>query len=478
MAIAKVEAVGIRARLRSLRARLGEMWWYTLLMFLVQGMGYVVNIFIGLVLVPRFVPTEDLGAVTPLMSVAAFVGFPIAVALLPVGKFLNVFAARGEYGRVKALLVDAVALSLAFAVGVAVWLFASGDGILERLHVSDRRVFIPIAGFAMLTCVDPIVQTAQRALKCFRGMMVAGLAAPYVRLAGMLLLLPAFGAFGYLSAQMTMSLVCFLIGVAVLWRVMRGLGPRQSYWPAWREMLAYSLPLLAMTLAGRVQMPVESFVIRHRLPADVTAGYYFASLFGAIPGYFVSVVTIVLWPVVSDRFERGQPTDALQRQSMLFTFLVGTTVLAATAAVAPLVFRLHGPWKAYSDYSSFIWQVGLLNVLKNMQATFTTSESACRRFRYVRYLVPPYLLESAVLYSLPAWGALRPYVPDGLWRYVDTRWTLSLQSFVTLLIVFNGAFVAAMLIDWALAARARRRTAGALPPRDARAGVAQIAKKN
>ncbi len=445
--------------LRRLRGGMGDLWWYTLLMFLVQRMGEAINLFIGIFLVPKFLPASELGAVTPLLSVASFVGFPIAIALLPVGKFLNVFAARKEYGKVKALLSDAIALSLLFAVGVAIWLFSSGDGILERMHVTDRRIFIPIAAAAVLTCITPILDSAQRALKCFKGMVVSGIAAPYVRLAAMLLLLAPFGAFGYLSAQVLTTLSGALIGCVVLWLVFRRLGPRQSYAANLREMAVYAAPLLALTLASRIQAPIEAFVIRHRLPDEVTAGYYFSTIFGSIPGYMTSALTVVLYPIISEKFEKGESTDALFRQSMLFTFVVGALALAAVAAAAPFIFSLPGPWRDYPGYSRYVWQVGLLALLRSVQATFTTHESACRRFRYVWYLVPLYLLEAGVLYALPAWSLFRGFVPPVIWRAVDAVWAPSLQAFLSLTIFFHATFTLAMLIDAATGQRRRERAA-------------------
>lgn len=438
------------------RSRLGDLWWYTLLAFIVHRLGEVINLVIGLWIVPKYLPADQLGAVLPLMSIGAFIGFPIAIVLLPVGKFLNVFATKEEYGKVKALLTDSCAISLLFAIGIAIWLFISGDGILERMHVTDRRIFIPIAGFAIITCIDPIIQSAQRALKCFNALIISGFIAPYVRLVGMLLLLPGLGALGYLSAQLAMSLTGVLIGSFVIFRLFLSLGKRESYFGHWREMLLYSMPLLVLTLAARVQMPVETFVIRHRLPLDVSAGYYYSTMFGAIPGYITSALMLVLGPIISEKFEKGQSTEKIFQQSILFNILIGGASLALIALVVPYVFTLPGPWAEYQEYSRYVWQVGLLAIIKGLQGIFMTHENACRRFRYVWYIVPLYLIEAGVIYSLPAWQVFKPYLPNALWSWVDSQWVLSLQSFLTLIIAFNTIFLIPMVIDWIIRKKAAR----------------------
>ena len=372
----------IRGFLQRLRAQSGGIWWYTLLGFVAARMGEIVNFYIGVILVPKHLPASDLGAIQPLLTVGGFFAFPIAILLIPVGKFLSVFAARGETGKVKALLSDALCLNALFAVVVAIWLYVSGDALLLRLHVTDRRILIPVAAFAVLSCAEPIISTAQKALKCFRSMIVSGMVAPYVRLAAMLLLLAPFGVFGYLSAQLATTL--FGVGCAgvALVLVLRKCGGRTSYRADIRDMVVYSLPLLALTLAGRVTGPAEAFIMRHRLPEEVTAGYYFSTMFGAIPGYATSALLAFFWPIVSEKFEKGESTRRLLAQSLAFNLVIGVAALVATALVVPYVFRMPGPWAGYREYARYVAPAGLITLLANIQGTYTAHESACRRFVY------------------------------------------------------------------------------------------------
>ena len=39
----------------TLHEKLGDLWWYTILLFIAQRMGDVINMFIGLWLVPKYV---------------------------------------------------------------------------------------------------------------------------------------------------------------------------------------------------------------------------------------------------------------------------------------------------------------------------------------------------------------------------------------------------------------------------------------
>ena len=331
---------------------------------------------------------------------------------------------------------------------VAIWLYVSGDALLLRLHVTDRRILIPVAAFAVLSCAEPIISTAQKALKCFRSMIVSGMVAPYVRLAAMLLLLAPFGVFGYLSAQLATTL--FGVGCAgvALVLVLRKCGGRTSYRADIRDMVVYSLPLLALTLAGRVTGPAEAFIMRHRLPEEVTAGYYFSTMFGAIPGYATSALLAFFWPIVSEKFEKGESTRRLLAQSLAFNLVIGVAALVATALVVPYVFRMPGPWAGYREYARYVAPAGLITLLANIQGTYTAHESACRRFVYVWYCVPIGLIEAALLYGLPAIGPATPYVPDFVTSFVTAHWHNTLPMFLGLIIAFKALGVVAMAIDW------------------------------
>ena len=178
---------------------------------------------------------------------------PLALLLLPVSKFLSIFAAREETGKIRALLQDSLGISLVYAVIMTAWIFWQGDALLLRLHVTDHRLLWPVAGFAILVCVEPIISGAVRALRLFKPMLLSGLIAPYVRLAGMLALLVPLGALGYLLAQFATQSFGVLFSLVILIMFLRKTGRRVSYRPHLREMLAYALPLVAFTLVGRIQ---------------------------------------------------------------------------------------------------------------------------------------------------------------------------------------------------------------------------------
>ena len=51
-----------------LHSRLGDFWWYAMILFIASRAADGLNAFIGIWLVPRYVEPSELGAVMPLLN--------------------------------------------------------------------------------------------------------------------------------------------------------------------------------------------------------------------------------------------------------------------------------------------------------------------------------------------------------------------------------------------------------------------------
>lgn len=448
----------VRLMLR-VRSRLGELWWYTTLGFLLSRMGDVINVFIGMWLVLKLLPGAELGALQPVMNVGLIYTIPLAILLLPVPKYISLFAAKGQLGQARALLRDAVRLSLVAGIGMLVAILWSGDAILLRLRVGDRRMLWIIAGFAAMSALTPILSSAQQALKRFDSMMWAGFLSPYLRLAGMLVLLPTLGSLGYLLTQL--GLVVFTAGAAgvALLRAVQQMPPAVSYRPWLRDMAFYAFPLALAMVVNRVQTPVEAVVFRHRLPNEASAAYLVMTMFGAIPSYIGSAVMPFLWVHASERHEKGQETQSVLLQSLKFNFLVGGAAAIVTGIAAPWVFRMPGPWRPHASYAFYIWPICALNLVRTGIGVFASHEAACRRFGYMWYLIPLSLVCTAALWILPAWHVMRPYLSVRLWTWVNGWAEPSMGLFLGIMLATSCGVLAGIVAQmggrWYNARRAK-----------------------
>ena len=212
-----------------LRQRLGPVWGAAFVLFAAQRFGDAINAFIGIWLVPRYVPADELGAVLPLAQVATFVAMPLAVLLTPYAKLLNVHAERGEPGKVKAMFRDASLLALAvllLTLAATPFFFPL---VFRHFGIQNGNLALAIVVSATLGALAPIFTESLRALKRFGVVSLASAIAPPLRLAVMWIALPFRGLTGYFVGQtagpafqaLAGNPYLFVVGAAAITLVLR-----------------------------------------------------------------------------------------------------------------------------------------------------------------------------------------------------------------------------------------------------------------
>ena len=94
----------MKALLQRLHARLGDFWWYSLMIFCASRAADALNVFVGLWLVPKYVEPSELGAVMPLTNFASFLAIPIAVFASTFRNELTSLAVNRKFGQMKTLM--------------------------------------------------------------------------------------------------------------------------------------------------------------------------------------------------------------------------------------------------------------------------------------------------------------------------------------------------------------------------------------
>ncbi len=397
---------------RQIKARLGDLWWYTLIMFCVQRFGDAVNLFTGLWLVPLYVPQAELGAVLPLVQVGYVLALPLMVFLGPFNKFLNTYATRGETGKVKALLRDGLLLAVLIFVATMLYARIVMPPVFERMRVAEGSLGFLIVLSGVVAATAQIPTTALQGLKNFRMITYAGLLSAPLRLLTMLVCLPIRGLSGYFVGQTAPYLLSAGIGIFGLRHVLSRKIQAMPYLRTdGRRILAYMMPCGVLAGIGILQMAVETFVIRHQLPDIESAAYYMISRFAEASGYLSTTMLFVSFPLMAERHVRGESSTRL-----LWHTVWGTL---ATGLLASLAFCCMGSWLFLSvptlrPYAAFIPHLVALTVLISLRgATFCliNHELACDRFAFVGCVVGPLVAEMIVLYAVTGYRFFTPYIP-------------------------------------------------------------------
>ena len=191
-------AVGM---VRKFRVRLGDLWWYTLLLFAAQRLGDVINMFVGLWLVPKYVPQSELGAVLPLSQFVSFIGIPLAIVATPFSKFLLDYGARGEYGKIKSLVRDVFICTGCLALLTLLFAYVCLPFLFARMRVPVGSLGVLIVAVSILSSVSSVFSSAVQGLKLYSATVLFNVLAAPLRLVLMLVFMPFRPLSGYFVGQ-------------------------------------------------------------------------------------------------------------------------------------------------------------------------------------------------------------------------------------------------------------------------------------
>lgn len=418
-----------------LHDRLGDLWWYTLLMFAAQRFGDAINLFVGLWLVPKYVPQEDLGAVMPLTQLVSFVGIPLAVVAIPFMKFLGVYAERGELGKVKALLRDVFVGTGVMALVTLLFAWLVLPFAFERLHVQAGSLGILIVAVSLLGAVSNIFQNAVTGLKVFRATIWFTVLSAPLRLALMLATMPFRALSGYFVGQGAGPSVIVL---GSLWALRRKLGPSvkaQPYWRAdGREIWRYTWPVAVFTVASICFVSVDQLVIRHRLSPFDSAGYYIISRFAEIANYLGSAFVVFLFPLVAGRPAGDAASRKVLRHSLLGTFVGGFGIALLLLVCGRPLLGLNAQWQVYQPLAFEMSLLAACNTVTVANTCITTYEMAQGRFRFLWYLLPVCALKMVLLYCVTGYTFFTGLLPqpwlDAVAAFNPNRLSVVLWTFL------------------------------------------------
>lgn len=391
----------MKALLSRIHAKLGDLWWYTILLFVAQRFGDVINMFVGLWIVPKYVPMEELGAVLPLTQVVGLIGVPLTIISIPFLKFIAVFSERSEMGKVKALIRDAFVGTaiLASASCLLAWMIL--PFFFERLRIQNGSLAMLLVAITIAGSVASIFTSAMDGLKKFRVLVwFQAISAP-IRLLLMIVFMPFRALSGYVVGQSATPLTYIVGSVLALRKFLCSDVKSVPYWHEHgREMLAYTWPLVVSALVGAITGNMDTLVIRHRLPEFESAGYYIITRFSEISVWVGAAFTAFLFPMLAGKDGHDERSRKMLLHSVSGTAVVGLFLSVVLWLCGRRILGLRPEWSPYANLSTEMALFAVNGMLAMMATCFVATLTARGRFAFFLYYLPLVFCKSAFLYVL------------------------------------------------------------------------------
>lgn len=440
-----------------LRGRCGDFWWYSALIFIACRSGDAIQAFIGLWLVPHYVPQSELGAALPLLQVGSAFGLPLAILVIPFSRWLTLYAARGEYGKIKRLLTIAfksVAIAFVVALLAAHFVFPL---FFERLRVDKGCLGVLIIAAGLIVPFASVFNNALQGLKRFSTIAFINTIGAPIRLVVLLVAMPFHALAGYMFGQISIPVTNILVaGLSLRKELGRAVATTPLGRADVREMMRYTLPIALNSAIGTVMVTWQMLLFRQRLPEVESAAFYIISRLAEISSYAGMSLLVVVFPMVAEAKEKGEDGLGLLIRLLCGSLLPGLAVTAVFAVCGRSILGFVPLWRDYVSYAPLLTLYTLRTVISTAVGAFFTFESAAGRFALLWYWIPFSLMETGVLIALTGYGAFSGMLPDGIVNWMASLSAARLNFFVWWLLCCSSAQMLAVMCHIALRSRKRR----------------------
>jgi len=434
--------------IRNVRARLGPLWWYSILISASARFNELLNLYVGFFYLPKALSANELGSVEPITRLASLGGIPLAIASIVAAKYLSVYHARGEKGKIKRLMRDMSLIAMVSSVIAVATLIVGFEAIRTRLHLQTPYLLLTMGSLALLACWQPLVRVVLQGTQRFYAGIAMGTADSVLRLSMALLLIPLLHLSGYLLTLLICGIAAIAIGIWSIREFWSSGVKSTPYYSDWQGILSFAWPAAVLIIFGGASGTIEPFVIKHFLSIEDAAGYYMVCRLGYIPSYIVGSIGFVLFPILSHRHERGEDTGGYLRQSLLVTIIGGTAACILVGSCSSWLMGLLPQWRPYQPYAPQVWFIGAMVVLDLTNSIYFTREMACRRFSFLWISIPIVLAECTFLYCSFGWSALQDYLPQDFWKWADSVMPHTLTFALTVMVAARAAVTIGLALHW------------------------------
>ena len=413
---------------KKLHEKLGDFWWYSLMLFCACRAADALNAFVGLWLVPKYVGSAELGAVMPLTSFATFLAIPVSIFAMTFMKEMTALATRGEYGKMKSLMRGVFIGAGAFLILALVISRFLLPLFLERIRIAEGSLGFLIIASAFIGTVSPVYQNALQALKRFKTISIINIVGAPIRIIFMLVTMPFRALSGYFIGQAAQPAFSIAASIYALRKELAI--PSERYWsrPVFRQFAALLFSMAAYQMAGGFLGLIEQTALRQRLPEVESAAYYMTTRFSDIAGFVCGTLTTVLFPFTACLAAEGKPTRPLVIKSSLAVLATCTLLAIAFALAGRPILSLLPDGEKYADYAWAIpWLIGIVS-LSAIQSFHTNTETSAGRFGFLKWWVPLHVAFAAVLLGITGYGYFTDYLPSSWCNFLATHNFTSLKA--------------------------------------------------
>jgi O-antigen/teichoic acid export membrane protein len=292
------------------------------------SMGANVGSYLYHLVMGRLLGPTGYGELSSLLSIFYIFTVPLNVGAIVLVKFISSMKAQNQLGQVQTLIVKVTKACLIGCIVALPVIILASPFISTFLHIQSSVLFIFVYIIFILSLLTVIVSSALQGYQKFLWVSILGAGSVVLKL---LLSIPAvhFGIYGVLLATIGSTLVVYLLYFLPLQFIFKVKSSNLTFTA--REAMRYAVPSLLIILGMTSLYSTDMILVRHFFSAHEAGLYASLTVLGKIIFYASSAVSIVIFPVLSERTAKGEKGTKL-------IFIGLGTVTAVSAGITLFYF--------------------------------------------------------------------------------------------------------------------------------------------
>jgi len=335
---------------------------------------YLYHLLMGRMLGPR-----DYGILTSLISLVSIFSVFSGTFSTTLVKFTTRYKAKNNYHLVYRLFTRSSVLFLFFGSFVFYFFALAKDEISAFLNLEEPSLIFLVGVFMLINFLLLANESFLRAFLKFRFISLNSILNVSLKLLlGVILVKLGFSVFGAFGAFIIAYFVVYLLSFIPLRFLWQYKNSHKKI--SWKTIFLYGVPVLVSSL-GLISLYSTDIILVKHFFSSYEAGLYGAlSTLGRIVFFASSIIPTVMFPLVSESFERGKNYRLFFIQSFALVGVISSGVTVIYFLFPKLMIRLlYG--SSYLSVSKYLGFFAIFMVFYSLSSLITNFFLSVRKVR-------------------------------------------------------------------------------------------------
>jgi len=359
-------------------------------------------------LMGRMLGPVNYGVLTALISLLYIISIPALTLATTIVKFASVAKAKKNYAKVYFLFYDFSRKLLVVSVIIFI-LFAFGSQVIaEFLQIPSRALIILTSSLFLISLLPTVNNGILQAFLNFPFLAANSIFGVILKLAlavGLVKL--GFSVGGAMMAILISSLIIYLVSffpLRFLWQYKQSLLLRNKGKVAkidWSKITSYAAPVFLAVLGLTSLYTTDIILVKHFFPAFQAGLYAALAVMGKIIFFASNTVPMVMFPLVSERYENGGRYRPFLSQSLILVSGLSAGITGFYFLFPKFMINiLYGP--SFLATSPYLGLFGIFISLYTLSSVLTSFFLSIRKTRVAFFVLSAAITQIALIWLFHA----------------------------------------------------------------------------